>query len=323
MEHPKIELMNDKIESNVSGGTPQTPSGYLAPHSGRAADVRTDDELSLVDLVRYLLNYKQLIFATTLLCGLVAAIVSLLMTPVYRAEVLLSPVEQEGPKANLGGLMNQLGAFASLAGIGSGGSDKDESIATLQSRSLTDTFVQEKNLLPILFARKWDTQKQSWKSQDPKEIPTLWDANKLFLKTIRKVVQDRKTGLVTLTIDWKDPKLAADWANDMVRRTNLYLRSKAIARSTTNINYLQDQLTKTSVVEIHQAVNSLIEQEIKKVMLAQGTEEYAFKIVDPAVVPEERTSPKRTLITLGGLVLGFLIGAMIAIGRSSRKIEPA
>ena len=291
------------------------------PAAAATSASRADDELSLSDLFAYLWSYRLLIVATTLLTGALAATVSLLMTPVYHAEVLLSPVEQDGPKANLGGLANQLGAFASLAGLSGGNSDKDESIATLQSRSLTDTFVQEKNLLPILFANRWDAQRQTWKSQDPKKIPTLWDANKLFKKKIRMVTPDRKTGLVTLTIDWTDPVQAADWANDLARRTNLYLRSKAIARSNANIADQQDQLTKTSVVEIHQAVNSLIEQEIKKVMLAQGTEEYAFKVVDPAVVPEERASPKRTLITLGGLVLGFIIGAVIAVLLASRRRE--
>jgi len=51
----------------------------------------------------------------------------------------------------------------------------------------------------------------------------------------------------------------------------------------------------------------LIEQETKTLMLANARTEYAFTIVDPAVAPEVRIQPKRTLMALGGLVAGLLI----------------
>jgi uncharacterized protein involved in exopolysaccharide biosynthesis len=314
--------MNDNSGSGVARGTGAGRERFSQQDSALERPRFDDGEISLLDVARLLWRHKTLILTATILCGVIGAAGAYLITPTYRAEVLLSPVEPDGPKANLGGLASQLGAFASLAGVsGSKGSEKEEALATLQSRLLTDTFVTEENLLPILFADKWDAAKQGWKTSDPKKIPTLWDANKLFTKSIRQVVQDRKTNLVTLAIVWKDPKIAAAWANDLVRRTNLYLRSKAITRSNTNIDYLKDQLTKTSVVEIHQALNSLIEDEIKKVMLAQGTEEYAFSVVDPAVVPEEISSPKHALIALGGAVLGFLVSAMVAMIRSSKRLD--
>lgn len=314
--------MNDNPSLGSAPGTGAKREGLSRQDYALKQPHFNDDEISLLDVAQLLWRHKSLILTATILCGVIGAAGSYLITPTYRAEVLLSPVEPDGPKANLGGLASQLGAFASLAGVSGGkGSEKEEALATLQSRLLTDTFVSEEHLLPILFADKWDAAKQGWKTSDPKKIPTLWDANKLFTKSIRQVVQDRKTSLVTLNIVWEDPKVAAAWANDLVRRTNLYLRSKAITRSNTNIDYLKDQLTKTSVVEIHQALNSLIEDEIKKVMLAQGTEEYAFSVVDPAVVPEERIAPKRTLITLGGAVLGFLVSAMLAMIRSSMRLD--
>lgn len=311
--------MNDNFRPAFPRRTSRTNERFSTQDFAVDESRFDDHELSLLEIAQQLLQHKLLIAVSTILCGLVAAVGAFLITPTYRAEVLLSPVDPDGPKSNLGGLASQLGAFASLAGINSAkGSEKEEALATLQSRLLTDTFVEEKNLLPILFSSKWDSARQAWKSSSVKDQPTLWDANKLFTKTVRQVTQDRKTGLVTLAITWKDPQLAADWANELVRRTNLYLRSKAIARSNANIAYLQDQLTRNSMVEIHQAVNGLIEDEIKKVMFAQGTEEYAFAIVDPAVVPQERISPKRSLITVGGLVLGFLLSAIFALLRQQK-----
>jgi LPS O-antigen subunit length determinant protein (WzzB/FepE family) len=44
-------------------------------------------------------------------------------------------------------------------------------------------------------------------------------------------------------------------------------------------------------------------------MLAKVRQEYAFKTIDPAVVPEEKSEPNRALIC----VLGTLLGGMLAV----------
>jgi uncharacterized protein involved in exopolysaccharide biosynthesis len=58
---------------------------------------------------------------------------------------------------------------------------------------------------------------------------------------------------------------------------------------------------------------NLIEAETKELMLANGKAEYAFTIVDPAVPPEIRISPKRTLMVLVGTSIGLLLGGIIAV----------
>ncbi len=63
----------------------------------------------------------------------------------------------------------------------------------------------------------------------------------------------------------------------------------------------------------------LIENETKNSMLASGRPEYAFTVVDSASVPELRLSPKRALIAIGGLLLGFLLGSLIALARELRR----
>jgi uncharacterized protein involved in exopolysaccharide biosynthesis len=48
-----------------------------------------------------------------------------------------------------------------------------------------------------------------------------------------------------------------------------------------------------------------LEGEIKNVMITQGNEEFAFKVIDGAIPPQDRFSPSRKLL----LALGLLIGA--------------
>jgi len=63
----------------------------------------------------------------------------------------------------------------------------------------------------------------------------------------------------------------------------------------------------------------LLESELPKLMLAKGNEEFAFKIVDPAVSPKHRVRPKRALTAVIGTILGGLLGMFIVlVGHSGR-----
>ena len=43
-------------------------------------------------------------------------------------------------------------------------------------------------------------------------------------------------------------------------------------------------------------------------MLASAQQEYVFKTVDPAVVPQEKSEPKRALIAIIAAMLGCMLG---------------
>jgi uncharacterized protein involved in exopolysaccharide biosynthesis len=276
-----------------------------------------DDEVSLRDTFTVLWRRKWLVAGVTLAFGIAAGVASLLVPPSYVAMTVVSPVSNtpgSGSTSGLGALASQFGGLASLAGVAMpGDSRKFESLAVLQSEILTEKYIQDNNLLPIIFHSKWDDVQNKWKSSDPKKIPTLWDGNATFKKTIRSVSNDAKTGLATITITWSDPKLAAKWANDLVERTNEYLRAKAIHESEANLAYLNEQAIKTSEVAIRQGIYSLIQGEINKVMMAKGSEEYALRVVDPAVAPEKRFSPQRTNWVLFGLLSGLMVSIIVVV----------
>lgn len=280
------------------------------------------DEISLKDIADALLARRWLIVLMTIGFAIGGAAVAFLLPEKYEASIVLSPVDDSagGKLGGAGSLLSQFGGLAALGGINVGGSGKKaEAIATLQSHGLTENFIRDNNLLPILYADKWDAERKAWKTQDPEEVPTVWKAEKKFAKKIRSIGEDKKTGLVTLTIEWTDAELAAQWAKDLVDRANRDLRAREIKQSQTNLAYLNDQLTKTSVVELQKAIYSLIEAEIKKVMIANGSDEFAFRVVDPPRIAEERSSPKRGLIVAVGLFLGFMLGVVLALSLPARN----
>ena len=46
-------------------------------------------------------------------------------------------------------------------------------------------------------------------------------------------------------------------------------------------------------------------------MLASVREEYAFQVIDPAVVPEMRIRPKRRSIAVTGFIMGLMGGLVL------------
>jgi uncharacterized protein involved in exopolysaccharide biosynthesis len=262
---------------------------------------------------------RKLIGIITAASTLIALLIAFLLPPVYRAEVLLAPVSQDKSEG-LSAIANQYGDLAALAGINLGPSkDKTaEYIAALKSRSLSVSYIKEANLMPILFASKWDAEKKQWK--DNTDAPTEWKAFELWDKNIRLVNLDKRTGLVTLIVEWKDPVLAAKWANDFTRHVNTRLRTEAVEEAEKSIAYLEKQLPTTNSVEVQQAIYRLIETQTKKKMIASTREEYAFTTIDPAVTPERKHRPRRTMLVFTGLLLGLAGSVIVAIIVGRRKI---
>lgn len=286
-----------------------------------------DDDVSLPDFVGILYRGWRLIAVITFLSVAAMALAAYLMTPIYQARVLLAPAvdEQSGSLSKLAG---SFGDIANVAGLnlGGGSGNSDEAIALLKSRMLAEQFIRDENLLPVLFAKKWDTNRGDWVVEDSEDIPTMGDAFRLWDEDIRKVESTTTSVLVTLTINWKDRELAAKWAAELVRRVNELMRSRAIAEAQKIIGYLDAELAKTSVVEVRQAIYRMTESQINTVTLAKARDEYFFKVIDPSVVPDadDFVEPRRLLMIIIGLFGGAMLGLMAVIFiNAMRPVERA
>lgn len=301
------------------------PLGSKRRRRRRRRDI--DDPVNLKQQLRSLWRDRRLIAAITLATTLLTTIIAFCLPSEYKATVVMAPVMQRADESSrygaFGALATEMGGLAELAGLGTPGEmAKNEAIEVLQSEALTEAYIADNHLLQILYARKWDPQRQVWKVSDPKKVPTLWKANRFFSNDVRKVTTSGKTGLVTLTITWTDPVLAAKWANDLVHRTNDYLRGKAIAETERNIAYLNAEAAKTTVIEARQAIFSVLRNEIDREMLARGSEEYAFRVLDPAQAPELASSPIKKLWALGGFAAGLFLAICFSYLRTAWREAP-
>lgn len=267
-------------------------------------------EFDLRTLVLLLWRRKLLVVGVVALTVSVTLIASLFMTPVYRAAVVALPAEVDtGGLASLSSALGQLGGLATLAGIdfGSSGTNVEESLAVLRSREFTEAFITEEGLMPELFGNRKFGGKE----------PTPARAYRYFDREIRAIGRDTRSGLITVQIEWRDPALAAAWANRLVERLNAEMRARAIAKTNASVGFLERELAATSIVDTRAAISRLMEAQINQRMLANVTEEYALRVVDRAMPPDEDdpVRPRRLFLAVISAAVGFLIAVLICVMR--------
>jgi uncharacterized protein involved in exopolysaccharide biosynthesis len=287
---------------------------YVIPPEATLPTV--DREIDLAATVQRLWRGRWWILGGSAL-AIAAALVYLAVTPPwYRAEVLLMPAQGRSAPS-LAGSLPGLSGLAGLAGITIGGGGSAEPLIVLTSSDFTRDFIRKRDLVPVLFADKWDAGRGAWKAADSKKWPDERDAVKRFDKQVRRVVQDKRTGKVRLSIVWTDPAVAASWANEMADDLNDRMRERALREAETNLAFLRHELDATSLVVVQQSVSRLIESEIQKAMLARGEREFSFRVIDRAAIPKWRAGPRRALVLALSAMTGTFLGVLLVLVRDA------
>lgn len=289
-----------------------------------------DDEIDLKELFIALWKGKWIIILLTAVFAVGGVLYALSIPNTYKAEAVLASAND----SKTSGIASQLGGLASLAGInlGGGGSDgKAIALATLQSRQFLNAFINKYDLLvPLMTGLKWDQvqdrllinpemydeQQQQWLTNERGESlqPSDWRAYGAF-KSALGIVQSKDTGLVTLSITHLSPTIAKQWVDLLVTELNAWVKNNSLNDTRRNISYLETQIEKTNIADMQSVFYQLIEEQTKNLMLAEVQDEFAFKIIDPAVVPEEKAGPKRALICVLAVLLGGMLGTAIVLIR--------
>lgn len=260
------------------------------------------------------------------LFGLALAVAyGMLKTPVYRAGITVMPVAGDEAGGALSRLAGQFGGLAGLAGVNLGGSgNRQEAMALLRSQAFGESLIVDEDLMPLLFASRWDAEGGAWRTDRQDDIPTLWDGWLRFDRKVRSILEDRDRGLVTIRIEMTDRELAAALAASIVERANRQLRERKLAEIDRNLDYLRAELSKAELIELRQAISRVMEAQVSERMLASARSEFAFRVLDPPRVPDadRPVRPRRALLaalgTVAGALLGFLLGTLLSYGAAQR-----
>ncbi|MFT5707683.1 MAG: hypothetical protein ACI9ES_001982 [Oceanospirillaceae bacterium] len=305
------------------------------------ASTSSDDEIDFRELFSVIWQGKWLIIAITAVFAIGSVIFALSQPNTYKSEALLAPASEE-QGGGLSALAGQFGGLASMAGInlGSGGGvDKTQmAIEVMKSRQFTSQFIQKHNILPELMAvDKWnmqdnslayddelyDASKKSWVREVNapfKPEPSMQEAYKEFTKVI-SVNSAKDTGMVTVSVEHLSPAIAQQWVAWLVEDINKVMKERDVAEANRSSEFLNKQIALTNVADIRSILYKLIEEQAKTIMFAEVRDEYVFKTIDPALIPEEKAGPKRALICVLGIMLGGMLAVMLVLIRHFVKKE--
>ena len=287
-----------------------------------------DDEIDLRELFGVLWAGKIKIIAITAVFALASVVYALSVPNQYKATALLSPAQSSG--GGLSGALGQLGGLASLAGVSIGGGGSSEAQVAqeiMKSWNFIEGFIKSNDLAVEIYAAEgwskssnslqinsdlYDESDSQWlvENNDTGELgpPSSWKLFQDFVGML-SVSEDKKSGLVSVSIEYYSPQIAKHWLDLYVAAINGHMQERKMAEVTRNITYLEAQIKKTNIAEMKEVFYTIIEEQIKSKMLAEASPDYAFVPVSPSMVPEEKSQPKRALIC----ILGTLLGGMLSV----------
>ena len=181
----------------------------------------TDDEISLLDLLQVVLDNLRLLVLGPLACGLVALGISFAVLPTYTAKTQFLPPQQQ--QSSAASMLASLGALSGLAGAATGlKSPADQYIAFMKSVSVQDALIERFKLV-----EKYEAKLKT-------------DARMALTGSVR--IASGKDGLISVEVDDKNPKFAADLANAHVDELRSLLARLAVTEAQQRRMFFEKQL---------------------------------------------------------------------------------
>jgi uncharacterized protein involved in exopolysaccharide biosynthesis len=297
---------------------------YIAISPEALIPQNSDDEIDLRELWNAIWSGKWVIIGVTALFAIASVFYALSLPNIYKSEALLAPASSE-QQGGLGALAGQFGGLASLAGVNLGGgkaNKTDMAIEILKSREFISRFIQEHHILHDLMAAKdWDLNsntviynEESYSPEYGKWLtpaePSMQQATKA-LKKLLNIEQNNETGMVNISVEHYSPYVAKQWVDWLIKGININMKMRDKKEANESIAYLQSQIKKTTIFEHKTLLYQLIEEQTKTLMFAEVRDEYVFKTIDPALVPELKFKPKRVLKVALGTFLGGILSLIL------------
>ena len=201
----------------------QTNMSENATSSAQAGmgDMQDDDEISLLDLLQVIVDNLRLLVLGPLVCGLAALGYSFTIAPTYTAKTQFLPPQQQ--QSSAASMLASLGALGGLAGAATGlKSPSDQYIAFMKSVSVQDALIERFKLV-----EKYEAKLKT-------------DARMALTGSVR--IASGKDGLISVEVDEKDPKFAADLANAHVEELRNLLGKLAVTEAQQRRMFFEKQL---------------------------------------------------------------------------------
>ncbi len=182
------------------------------------------EEVHLLDLLIVLARHKKLVIGMPIAVGLLAMAISLLLTPIYTSTAKIMPPQQQQGSGLAAAMLGQLGGLAGAAGSIAGlKNPNDLYVGMLESRTITDS----------LIAR--------FKLKERYEVETMDDAREALDQAV-EINSGKKDGMISVSVDDKDPQFAADLANAYIDELSKLNQTMAVSDASVRRLFFEEQL---------------------------------------------------------------------------------
>lgn len=295
-------------------------------------------EINLIEYCSIVWRRKAVVAGIVIAGSIIAIAVSLIAPDIYRAGAVITPVKSQD--ASMGGGISTLSQqFGGLAGITLPDSGSTaEIISLLNSNILREKVLQRDGVMQMIFAERWDADKKKWRgggrsssllaplerakallrpmasaAEDSGDgsAPTVWEGIRK-LKDMVSVVQSARENTITISADSLRPETSAKTVGFILYTLNEHMSAEAQRVARINRAYLEGQLNSASDPIIRQKIYGLVARQIEMDMMSEVKENFAFKVIDPPMVPDQRISPRRSRMVVAGVAASLIVGLFAA-----------
>ena len=187
----------------------------------------TEPDINLLDLLIALGQEKWTLIVVTFLAALTGVVVSLTTPATYISRTSIMPLQQAGGGGGGLGALAGLSGLSGLYGIASSIKSSDEMfIALMRSYSVQSSLIEQFKL------------KERYGARNIEEA-------RLALSNNVAILADKKSGMLLVDAQDKDPEFAAQLANAQVKELNVILRRLAVTEAQQRRAYYEQQVVKT------------------------------------------------------------------------------
>jgi uncharacterized protein involved in exopolysaccharide biosynthesis len=182
-----------------------------------------EDEINLLEYWNVIWRRKYLLIALFIVSVTVTMLISFQLPKFFKSETMI--ITSGSESGGLGAALSALPLAGAFGGLGGVQTPADKIMVILKSRSIAEEVINRFDLLKVFYDKAWDQTTGTWK--DPAKHPLMEDAVKMLTTNVAKFSKS-KEGAITISVEWKDPKLAADIANYYVSALTGFLNQKSI-----------------------------------------------------------------------------------------------
>lgn len=257
-----------------------------------------DEKVHLINLVTVIVENLRLLILVPLIVGLIALVNSSFIEPKFVAQTTFMSPERN---SSIDGGANIIGQLSGMGATVESKLTADQLIGYMDSNKLCDQLIDKFNLL-----EKFNVKYQ--------------ESARNILKGIANAHVDKKSGLIVVQVEDKDPQFAADLANAYVKELSNMINDLVLKEATGKSELLEKQIIEAMQNPHHNSavqellINSLV-RDYKATRMNGGRLSFLVQ-VDIAEPPRIKSNPKKNLIVIFAVLGAGLLTLLFILIRA-------